>query len=86
MRIEVKVFPGSSRESVEQANGSLKIRVHPCAEKGKANLRVMELVAKKYGVKKKDVRILRGALSRSKVLEVDIDGEEKSGKDRDNRR
>ena len=74
MRIEVKVFPGSSREQIVEKDGKIKIYVNPSPDKGKANTRVIEIVAEKYGVRKKDVKILHGETSRNKILEVDIAG------------
>lgn len=85
MKIEVKVFPGSNRECIVEKDGKIKIYVNPSADKGKANARLIELVAEKYKVKKRDVRILRGAASRGKLLEVDFTGETQKGKDRNNR-
>ncbi|MFA6636059.1 MAG: DUF167 domain-containing protein [Candidatus Omnitrophota bacterium] len=73
MKIEVKVFPGSKRELVEEKDGKVKIYVHSPPDKGKANARVVELVAEKYGVRKSQVKIVRGVLSRNKILEVEID-------------
>ncbi|HPN72935.1 MAG TPA: DUF167 domain-containing protein [Candidatus Omnitrophota bacterium] len=70
MRIEVKVFPGAGREEFVEKDGILKIYVNPSADKGKANARVIEMVAEKYGVKKRDVSIVRGNVSRNKVMEV----------------
>lgn len=74
MKIEIKVFPGSNREGIFEKDGKVKVYVHASADKGKANMKVIELFAKRYGVRKKDVNILRGAVSRNKILEVDIGG------------
>ena len=70
MRIELKVFPKSSREELVLKDGILKAYVKAAPDKGKANDAVIELVAREYGVKKKDVRIISGETSRKKVVEI----------------
>lgn len=72
MKIDVKVFPGSNREELIEKDGKIKVYVNPSADKGKANSRVIEIVAERYKVKKKDVSIVRGVTSRNKVLEVKV--------------
>ncbi len=73
MRVEVKVFPGASRERVTEKDGKIKVYVTVPPERGKANARVIELIADRYKIRKSGIRILRGASSREKTLEVDID-------------
>lgn len=70
MRIEIKVFPSSSREGIVRKDGRVKIYVKAAPEKGKANDAVLKLVAKEQGVKKGNVRIVSGHASRKKVLEI----------------
>ncbi len=74
MKIEVKVFPGANRNELVEKEGKIKVYVNPSPDKGKANFRVIELVAEKYGVKKRDVKIVRGLTSRNKILEVNSAG------------
>ena len=70
MKIEVKVFPKSSREELVRKDGILKAYVKAAPDKGKANAAVIELVAGEYGVKKGNVRIISGETSRKKVVEI----------------
>ncbi len=73
MRIKVKVKPGSKREEVKELSPDyLEVRVSAPPEKGKANERVIELLAKHYGVRKSAVRIIRGETSREKLIEIDL--------------
>ncbi len=73
MRIKVKVKPGSKREEVKELSPHyLEVRVSAPPEKGKANERVIELLAKHYGVRKSAVRIIRGETSREKLIEIDL--------------
>jgi len=69
---KVKVVPGGSRNATAGALGDiLKIKVAAVAEKGKANSAVIDLLAKKLGVRKKFIRILSGKTSPVKEILVE---------------
>jgi len=71
MKINVKVVPKSSIILVQsELNGSLKVKLTAPPEKGKANAQLVEVLAKHYNVKKSAVRILKGATSKDKIVEV----------------
>jgi uncharacterized protein YggU (UPF0235/DUF167 family) len=53
------------------ADGTLKLMVAAPPEDGRANQAVEELLAKAAGVRAAAVRVVRGATSRAKVIEVD---------------
>ncbi len=73
MRLKVRVKPGSKREGVREITPDhLEVKVSAPPEKGKANERVVELLAKHYGVRKSAVRILKGETSREKIIEIDL--------------
>ena len=72
MRFAVRVQPRSSRAGVEPAGeGEYRVRVHSAPEDGKANAEVIELLAAHLGVPRSRVRIVRGAASRNKVIEIE---------------
>ena len=67
-----KVVPGSSRTGLAGLlDGMVKIKVAAAPEKGKANQCLIEFLAKKLGVKKKDVTIVTGQGSPIKQIKVD---------------
>ena len=71
MRLKVRVKPGSKREGVREiAPDHLEVKVSAPPERGKANERVVELLAKHYGVRESAVRIVRGETSREKIIEI----------------
>jgi len=71
MRIRVKVNAGAQSESVrELADGSLQVRTRAPASKGKANARVLELLADHLEVHVDDVEIVAGKTSPVKHVEV----------------
>ena len=71
MRIEVLVKPGSkSGEVTRLSESGYKVRVDAPATKGKANIRLIEILADYFGIPKSSVRIIRGATGKSKIIEI----------------
>ena len=71
-KIWLTVKPQAKQESVtELANGHYRVAVHAPARDGKANARLVELVAEHFHTAKSHIRILRGHAARKKLLEVD---------------
>jgi uncharacterized protein len=65
--INAKVSAGVRTEKIEEiAPYVLKVRVQTPPEKGKANKRVLQLIALHYGVSISKVSLLSGAMSREK--------------------
>ena len=52
MKINVRVIPKSSREELVEVEGAFRAYVKAAPDKGKANKALIDLVAKKYKVKK----------------------------------
>lgn len=69
-RISVRVVPRSSRESVRWQDGTAVVRVNVPAEAGRANERVIELMAEDLRVAKSRIEIVHGSTSRHKQLLV----------------
>ncbi|OIO32224.1 MAG: hypothetical protein COZ49_01090 [Candidatus Yonathbacteria bacterium CG_4_10_14_3_um_filter_47_65] len=73
MYIRVRVNPSAKKERVEEAkNGDLLLSVRDPAEQNRANTRVREIVAARFGVPVGKVRIISGHRSSGKVLSVDL--------------
>lgn len=70
MKIEVKVYPKSSRHMLVVKDGIIKAYLTSAPDKGKANKELVELLAEEYKVPKSRVVILKGETSRNKVVEV----------------
>ena len=71
MKIQVTVKPGSSQEKIVMGeDGVLIIWTHARAHDGEANKKVIELVAKYYGVSKTSVKLVRGETSKIKTFEI----------------
>lgn len=72
MRVTVRVRPGSSRTSVGgEHDGALVVRVQPRAVDGAATEAALRAVADEFGVPRRDVRLVSGLRSRTKVVAVD---------------
>jgi uncharacterized protein YggU (UPF0235/DUF167 family) len=71
MRVVVRVVPGSARPSVGGRRGdALVVRVRERAVDGKATEAALRAVAVAFGVRRRDVDLVRGATSRDKTVDV----------------
>lgn len=71
MIVSVKVKPGNKEEKINKINGnSYQISIKERAEKGKANISLIKLIAKYFNVSSSAVRIKSGLASKSKILEI----------------
>lgn len=69
--LQVRVIPRSRRDEVGgERNGRLLVRTTAAPTDGKANKRVVELVAEHLGVRVSAVEIASGHRSRDKVLVI----------------
>jgi uncharacterized protein len=69
-RVEVTVHTGASRPRVEERDGGLEVWVAARPVEGAANAAVLEAVAEHLGVRLGAVRLVAGARSRRKLVEV----------------
>lgn len=70
-RIEVRVQPNGKTEKVDQVSPiSLKVKTRAPALEGKANERVIELLADFFGVRKSAVSLARGEKSKNKLFSI----------------
>ena len=71
MLITVKVSAGAKSESIEEVSPNIfKIKVRVAREKGKANERVVEILAEYFNVAASRVLLKSGATSREKRFEI----------------
>jgi uncharacterized protein len=72
VRITVRVSPGARRTEVTGRHGDgWKIRVAAPPERGRANEALVAHLAELLGVPKAAVRVVAGATSRDKTVEID---------------
>jgi hypothetical protein len=71
MRVVVRAKPRSKAEYVKELEGGvLEVAVKEVPEEGRANARIVELIAEYFGVSKSSVRQLSGHKGRVKVFQI----------------
>jgi len=71
VKIKVKVSASSKKASVSVLpDGTLKVKVDARPQKGKANRRLLEILAAYYNVPKTSVKIIHGHTSPVKLIEI----------------
>ncbi len=70
-RLQLRVSPGAGRSAVVGRHGDAwKVRVVAAPERGRANASVVALLAEALELRRPDIRIVSGAGSRDKVVEL----------------
>lgn len=76
MRVTIRVKPGAARTRVGgDHDGALVVRVSAPAVDGRATEAALGAVAKAFGRRRRDVTLVTGATSRTKIIEV-VDADE----------
>lgn len=70
MIVNVRVIPRAKQNKVVAEAGRLKVYLTAPPVDGKANDLLIEVLADHFGVKKRQLRIVRGEKGRDKVVEV----------------
>jgi len=71
VKIIVRVKPNARKNAVEETGGNrYRVSVTAPPADGKANEKVIEILAEYFNKPKRAIRILRGASSKEKVIEV----------------
>lgn len=72
VRFSVRVQPRASRSEIAGVYGdALKVRLSAPPVDGAANVALIEFLARVFAVGRRDVRILAGETSRSKIVEIE---------------
>ncbi len=67
--LPIRAHAGARRDAVGGVHdGRLRVSVTAAPERGKANKAIVSLVARTFGLRKRQVALLRGATSADKVL------------------
>lgn len=76
--LKIKVLPRSSTNAIvaTMPDGTLKVKLTAPPVDGRANEKLIELLAKEYEVTKSNVRIVKGETSKIKTVEIDLESEE----------
>ena len=81
LTVAVRVHLGASREEVTLLpDGSLDVRLRARPVEGQANARLVELLADRLGIRKRDVEVVSGVRSRQKVVSIGLASAEELGR------
>ena len=70
-KIIVTVKPGSSQEKIiETAPDQFTIYLRAKPHDGEANIALIKLLSKHFGVPKTSIRVIQGVRSRTKIIEL----------------
>lgn len=79
--VTVRVHPGAAREAIVLLeDGSLDVRLRARPVEGQANARLIELLADRLGLRKRDVAVVSGVRSRQKVVRIGLESAEELGR------
>ena len=67
----MRVTPGARSEGIAIEGGQVQVKVRAKPEDGKANEAVLDLLSVALGCAPSRLRLLRGATSRDKLVQVD---------------
>ncbi|MGQ4001797.1 DUF167 domain-containing protein [Francisellaceae bacterium CB299] len=72
--LSIYVQPNSSKnEIVGEYNGMLKIKIKAPADSGKANKELVSFLAKYLNLKKNQITIIKGHISRQKIVSLEVE-------------
>ena len=71
MFLKVKVFPNSKKEEIiKKSEDEFEIKVKEKAERGRANKRVKEVLARYLNVSEEKLILIRGAKQKNKIFKI----------------
>ena len=69
--IRIKIFPGTKKERIEiVTDDKFDIYVKEKPEQGRANTRMIELLARHFGISDKKFKIIKGSKTRNKIVKI----------------
>ena len=70
MKLTVRVIPNAKKTQILKEEGILKVKIDAPPSEGRANKRLVEVLADYFSVPKTRVEILRGIRSRNKIVQI----------------
>jgi hypothetical protein len=70
MILKIKAKPNSNKQGISEKEGILHVMLKESPEANKANIELINLLAKHFNKPASSVRILRGKSSRNKIIEI----------------
>jgi uncharacterized protein (TIGR00251 family) len=76
MNVDVKVITNAKRREISPMGSGLKVKVTALPQDGKANEELIDFLAGFFGLRKSDIRIVRGEKDKRKTLSLPITEED----------
>ena len=73
MQISIKVIPQSSQNKIFVEKDVLKIKITDAPHKGKANAKIIKILAQHFKVSKSQIEIIKGLTSRNKIVKINTE-------------
>jgi uncharacterized protein YggU (UPF0235/DUF167 family) len=71
MFLKVKVFPNSKKEEIiKKSEDEFEIKIKEKAERGEANKRVKEVLARYLNISEEKLILIRGAKQKNKIFKI----------------
>lgn len=71
MKIDLKIIPSAKKELIKSEGPVWKVYLTAPAVDGKANKALISLMARHSGVKKSQIKIIKGLKSRHKTISIE---------------
>lgn len=70
MNIEIRVITNAHKREIIKEGDYYKVRITSQPVEGKANKELIEYLAEVFGVKKSDIKIIKGEKSKKKTISI----------------
>lgn len=70
MIIKIKAKPNSGEEKIEEKEGFFQVNLKESPEKNKANIELINLLAKHFNKPAGEIKIIRGKTGHNKIIEI----------------
>ena len=73
MTIDVKVITNAKKREIMAVGSALKVKLTSLPRDGRANEELIEYLSVFFHIRKSDIKIIRGAKERNKVIALPVD-------------
>jgi uncharacterized protein (TIGR00251 family) len=73
VNIEIKVITNAKKREILREGAGLKVRLMSLPVEGKANEELVRYLSEIFGVKKSEVKIVRGDKDKKKLISIPVD-------------
>ncbi len=76
MIIEVRVITNAKKKELKFEGDSLKVKITALPKEGRANTALIEYLAEFFGVKRSEVKIIKGEKEKRKLISLPLEEEQ----------